>query len=136
MGLAVAEAPVSGEITQQVEAFKRRVYERIGAWIAEHWTQLASAFGGALVGAVSVYGLFAAQVHNASKAAADAMAASTALAGDVKSLNATVAQLVTARELEAAVLRIKELEDWKCYAQAYRGHAPPQGCAPQPGPVK
>lgn len=129
--MSETDPPAAGGTTQQVEALKRRIQERLGAWILEHWTQLASAFAGALTGAFAVYGLFASQVHDAQHASADAKDAATRLESSVALLQGTVSQLVTQRELQAALSRLQELEDWKCYAQQYKTKQPPPGC-PRP----
>lgn len=113
--------PPSGSTTAQVEALKRRIHERIGAWFLGHWTELASAIGGVLGGAATVYLLFHSQISATQDAAND-------LKASVAELKATVAQLVTQQQLTQVRDRVKELEDWKCYAQQYRTKTPPPGC--------
>ena len=111
--------------TQNVEAFKRKLHERIGEWITGYWTQLASALGGLVVGVFTVYGLFSSQVHDASKAAAEAKQAAAVL-------QATVAQLVTQQELRSAIERIATLEQFERDARGYRPEADINPYLPRP----
>lgn len=114
--------PAPGAATQEVEAIKRKLHERIGAWVVEHWTELLSAFGGLLGGAGTMYLLFHSQISDTQNAANE-------LKTSVAELKGTVAQLVTQNQLQQVRDRVKELEDWKCYAQQYRSKQPPPGCA-------
>lgn len=123
---------MTGSTTQEVEALKRRVHERVGAFVVEHWTQILSALGGALVGAGGIYLTFTAQIHNAVAASADAKAAALDLKASVAQLQGTVGQLVTERELAEAVTRIQELEDWRDYAKGYKPPHPLSDHLPKP----
>jgi hypothetical protein len=121
-----------GSTTQEVEAVKRRIHQEIGEWFFDHWSQCASAIGGAIGGAFAVYAIFHSQVSDASRAAADAKDAATKTQVSVSNLQGSISNLATERELGAALLRIKTLEDWKCYAQQYKSKRPPGDCGPPP----
>lgn len=117
-----------GATTAQMERFRQKLHEQLGAWLAGHWTQLASAAGGLLAGVFAMYALFASSVHGAHQAADEAKSVAQDLKPIVAALQATVGQLVTQQQLADANLRIKQLEDWKCYAQQYRSRRPPEDC--------